>query len=389
MKVCIDARSISHPRRGGFKTYIENLVSALLVLDDETEYVLVYDRPYSLPHAGRNERVHEAVIPAQVPLLGQGYREQIGIPRFASRSAAACWHFPYNTAPALGAPPYVLTLHDMTAFTHSPVVDWSAPVRAIKDLAMYAYPRALIPQAARHAAAIITVSEYARSRIIELLNVAPEKVVVTPLAAAPLFRRLPDDERDRARDFIRTRFGVGKPFVLSVASTLLKNPIGVLEAYAQLAPRLRDEYDLVIVMAHEQARAAVDARIAALSLDLNTHVIIAATPSDLLMLYNCAEVLLYPSFTESFPLPTMEAMVCGLPVICSNTTGFPEQVGTAAITVDPGSVEEVASALARVLGSTQERAEMSERSVQRSSAYSWVRTARETRLVYARVGHLQ
>ncbi len=385
MRVHIDARSISHPRRGGFKTYIENLVGALLAHDDTTEYVLVYDREYRLPQVAGNERVKEVVVPARAGMLGQGYREQVGIPRLAARASDAIWHFPYNTAPVRGARPYVLTLHDMTAFTHPLSADWSAPARALKDLAMYAYPRFLIPKAVRGASLIITVSEYARSRIIEILDVDPERVVVTPLAPSPVFRPLCEAGRAAAVVAIRQRWGIARPFVLSLASTLLKNPLGVLEAFARLPADVRHAFDIVLVMAHEQVRGVVEARIADLGMARVAHTIVNATPSDLLLLYNTAEALLYPSFTESFPFPTVEAMVCGLPVICSNTTGFPEQVGDAALQVDPGEVDEISAALITVLSSPSVAAEMRSRSIRRANLYTWGRTARTTLGVYEQV----
>lgn len=247
---------------------------------------------------------------------------------------------------------------------------------------MHTYPRMLISRSAHRARAIITVSEYARGRIVDLLAVDPDKVHVTPLAASPIFAQLSSDERVSARQTVEQKFGLSRPFVLSIASTLLKNPIGVLAVYARLPIWLRREYDLVLVMAHEQVRAVVERRIVDLGVMGQVRVLTNVAPEHLLLLYNSAELLLYPSLTESFPLPTVEAMSCGLPVICSDTTGFPEQVGDAAIKLPPNATDSLAAATAEVLTDRQFANELSARGLERSRLFTWHRTASETLAIY-------
>jgi glycosyltransferase involved in cell wall biosynthesis len=382
MRVYIDGRSISHPRRGGFKTYVENLIAVFAAAPEGYEFTVIYERPHEFPPIACNPLFRQVVIPARVSMIGQVYREQVALPAYARRQPAALWHFPYNTAPWSGIDGYVLTLHDMTAFTHPARPDWSRPLRALRDLAIFYYPRLLIRRAARRARAVITVSQYARERMVEILGVPEQKVFVTPLAAQPLFRPLSTAERQRAREALTENHGLSGPFLLTVASSLLKNPQGVVEAYARLPAEVRDRHSLVIVMAHQRVRAAVEALAHRLGVDRQIRILTEVESSELLRLYNVAEVLVYPSFTESFPLPTAEAMACGTPVICSNTTGFPEQVGEAAITVTPADLDQLVSALSRVLSSADLRLQMAQAGLRRSQRYSWQRTAEMTREIY-------
>src|SRR5438552_17321109 len=74
---------------------------------------------------------------------------------------------------------------------------------------------------------------------------------------------------------------------------------------------------------------------------------------ELITLYSLADVFAFPSFFEGFGMPPLEAMACGAPVITSNTSSLPEVTGDAAILVDPHDTNEIANAIARILGDEQ------------------------------------
>ena len=82
-------------------------------------------------------------------------------------------------------------------------------------------------------------------------------------------------------------------------------------------------------------------------------------------------------------MPVLEAMACGAPVICSNTSALPEVAGDAAILVDPTSVEAIANAMARVLSSEDVREELRRRGPIRAKSFGWDISARELLQVYA------
>ncbi len=385
MHICLDARSISHPRRGGFKTYVENLVPALAEISDQHEFTLIYDRPFKFLPIANNPRFHEMVIPAGLPMAGQAYREQVALPLHRRAHPNTLWHFPYNTAPVLGIRKYVLTLHDVTSFTHAARPDWSRPARALKELALFYYPRVLIRRSAKRAAAIITVSNYARHQIIEHLQVPAQKVFVTPLAASPLFRPLTPSQKHQARRDVKEYYGVQKPFILTVASSLLKNPQGLVRAYAALPPQLRQEYELVVVMAYERFCVHIETLAKRLGVARQLHILLDVAPLRLRLLYSLAAAFVYPSFTESFGLPTIEAMACGTPVICSNTTALPEVVGDAALTLSPHDQSQLSGALVQLLSSAALKIRLREAGLRRAASLSWRATAEHTSRIYAQV----
>jgi glycosyltransferase involved in cell wall biosynthesis len=101
-------------------------------------------------------------------------------------------------------------------------------------------------------------------------------------------------------------------------------------------------------------------------------------------LYNCADVLAFPSRYEGFGLTVLEAMACGTPVICSNTSSLPEVAGDAALLVPPDDASALMRALQRVLHDASLHKWMKAQGLQQAARFSWARTAQETLAVYER-----
>lgn len=95
--------------------------------------------------------------------------------------------------------------------------------------------------------------------------------------------------------------------------------------------------------------------------------------ADLPTFYSAARCLVYPSLFERFGLPLLEAMACGTPVVASNRTALPELVADAGLLIDPGSVDGLAEAMARVLADAALARDLGTRGLARSRRYSWGR----------------
>ncbi len=99
---------------------------------------------------------------------------------------------------------------------------------------------------------------------------------------------------------------------------------------------------------------------------------------DLPAVYSLASLYLYPSNLEAFPIPIVEAMACGTPIITSNANGLQEIAGDAALFVDPGDPQSICDAICRVLSDSRLRATLSTKGLARSSRFTWDACARET-----------
>src|SRR5690242_11827053 len=193
MRIGIDARFLTHPQSGGFKTYTENLIAALAKLDRENEYFLYLDRePGTQDLIPAQSNFHTRVVSGGLPMLGFLWREQVQLPRQAARDRIDLFHAPCLTAPVFIKSPMVITVHDMI---------WAFPERFSqkgsfspkrKFMEWYNY---LVPvYATRRAAGMITVSQAAKDSILEYLKFSAEKIEVTWEAAQPFFVEIKDED---------------------------------------------------------------------------------------------------------------------------------------------------------------------------------------------------
>lgn len=92
-------------------------------------------------------------------------------------------------------------------------------------------------------------------------------------------------------------------------------------------------------------------------------------------LYAGALALVFPSLYEGFGFPVLEAMGCGTPVICSNTSSLPELAGDAALLVDPLNIDALTAAMYRIVSDEALRLELIERGKAQAAAFTWQKTA--------------
>jgi glycosyltransferase involved in cell wall biosynthesis len=107
-----------------------------------------------------------------------------------------------------------------------------------------------------------------------------------------------------------------------------------------------------------------------------------AAEAELPALYAGATLFVFPSLYEGFGLPVLEAMACGTPVVCSNTSSLPEVAGDAAILVDPLDVDVLAAAIGRALGDVTLRVQMRDKGLTQAARFSWAQTALRTLEIY-------
>jgi alpha-1,3-rhamnosyl/mannosyltransferase len=103
---------------------------------------------------------------------------------------------------------------------------------------------------------------------------------------------------------------------------------------------------------------------------------------DLPALYSGASLFVFPSLYEGFGLPVVEAMSCGCPVACSDSSSLPEIAGDAALLFDPRSIESMVESIRIMLQDEMLRRQLAERSKRRAAHFSWQRTADETLAIY-------
>jgi glycosyltransferase involved in cell wall biosynthesis len=312
--VAIDARAAVRPELGGVERWARELCARL-------------------PPLGG----YEVVRPPAAFAHRAGHAwEQLVLPlRTARADALLC---PANLAP-LAARNAVVVIHDAAPLRHP---GWYSPVYA-------AVQRRMLPLIARRAKQLITVSEFSRDELRELLGVDAQVVYGGVDARFTLDAAPPP----RAR-----------PYVLCVASqTARKN----LAALVPAARALAGEVDILVAGGHRPQFAAESGLE---PLTLLGHVDDAQLPG----LYAGALAFVLPSLYEGFGLPVLEAMACGTPVLAANATALPETCGGAARLVEPGEWE---TAILELVGDERERGRLRAAGLARAAGFSWAKTARE------------
>ncbi|TAN34301.1 glycosyltransferase family 1 protein [bacterium] len=342
---------------GGFVTYTQGLVSALLDIGRH-EYLIYTSHLTQLANAWK---VMPLTPPLRLPLVGQVMREQWSLGRQLQRDSPELVHFLCNTAPLRCSTPFVITLHDLLQLDPPPAHSSLAHVMT------NTYSAIAISSAVRRARAIIAPSDWVAEEITRRLGVPDSRVHVTRSGLRQVFR---PDGNSRS----------GK-YVLALASSdPRKNVEGVLLAFRALSEDVRSQLKVVVVATNERAsqlvvNASVRCRVV-------VEIVQSPTHEELATLYRGAAALVFLSTGEGFGLPVLEAMACGAPVVMSKIRVLQETSGGAALAVDPFDPGAAASAIQSILTSTDVRSDLVQRGLKRSGQFSWSACARATERVY-------
>lgn len=215
-----------------------------------------------------------------------------------------------------------------------------------------------------HAHAITAVSRYAAREIIRAFSL--------PVSIVHL---VPNGVDHKIFCTKGNRFNTSRPYFLHISRLdPVKNVARILASYSLLSKAERP--NLVIVVTPEPDQKALLSQFEGkVAIDGVQWMREELSQEELACLYRGAEALLLPSLRETFGLPILEAMASGCPVITSNDTGCAETAGDSAILVDPRSVEEINTAMRRIMNEPELKNILREKGVLRSKHFSWRKSA--------------
>jgi glycosyltransferase involved in cell wall biosynthesis len=366
VRIAIDARKLHDY---GIGTYVRNLVRQLARQNGPDTYVVLCRRTDAAFVRELGPKFEPLVeVAGTYSLL-----EQFSVPLALKRASIDLFHAPHYVVSPLTACPTVVTIHDCIHLRFP---------QYLPSRAAHLYARAMMTIAARRARRILTVSHASKEDILRYLKVPASKIEVIynaldeRLAASPTL-----DDISRVRE----RFLLTSPFVLYAGNIKPhKNVDRLIEAFSILRRRGNDAKLLIIgdeISKYPNLRRLVH------RFQLHQYVrFLGFIPDETLaVLYRLATVFVFPSLYEGFGLPPLEAMASGTPVITSNVSSLPEVVGDAALLIDPMSPSAIAAAMARVLNDSALRQDLVRRGYERVKAFSWERSVRRVREVYAEV----
>jgi glycosyltransferase involved in cell wall biosynthesis len=318
-RLALNARAAERPELGGVERWARELARRLPELGDYD----VIRPPAAL--------VHRA---------GHAW-EQTVLPVRARRARLLL--SPANLAP-VAFPRNAVVIHDAAALREP---GWYSPAYA-------AWQRRVLPLVAKRAVLVITVSEFSRDELRELLEVDAH---VVPGGVDPRFHPGADPEPAKAA------LGLTRPYVLTVASQTKRKNLAALDATARRLAT--DGIDLVVAGGTRPQFGQSDG----LAPRRLGHV-----PDEHLSgLYAGARAFVLPSLHEGFGLTCLEAMACGVPVVAARAGALPETCKQAARYADPHDPEDIADQVQRALDDDALR----HAGPRRAAEFTWERTTRE------------
>jgi glycosyltransferase involved in cell wall biosynthesis len=283
------------------------------------------------------------------------------------------FHAPDYVIPKLTAKPIVATVHDAIMLKHP---EWCSPgLRRVKNWCL--------KQSMQRITRAIAISKACIPDIVNYWGIPAEKIdVVYQGIDSYWFNKLSMEHKQA----VLKRLNLIKPFILFVGTLQpRKNLSRLLAAYKALPQAYRKEYQLVIVGKNGWQTQDLVMELAALEQAGALRWFSNLATPDLQVLYQTATLLAFPSLSEGFGLPILEAFASGLPVITSNVTSMPEIAGDAALIIDPYQVEALCAALMTLLDDTHKRQELSKRGLARVKEFTWQESIQQTLQVYRKL----
>ncbi len=348
----------------GNETYIDGLLEGFSYFDS-INVAAVVDPNFNI-NDSKNSIEHISLRKSSDWL-----RLSFGLPRICRQWKADILHTTY-IAPIQKTCLSVVSVHDVS----------------YKRFPEYFSPRdrlllnTLIPITLQRADAVITISEYSKNEILSYYPDIAEKLHVIYLAPKPYFRSLTNHVY---LNQVKRKINIRDNFILFVGNLQpRKNLIKLIQAFSRIRDKING-IQLVIVGAEKWRSSSIHSLVYEQNLENDVIFTGYLTDDDLVALYNLARVFIYPSLYEGFGLPILEAMACGTPVICSNTSSMPEVAGEAAMYIDPNNEKDIALALLEIIQDDRLAHSLSSKGKLWVNEFSWAKTAMETSKIYNKI----
>lgn len=376
MRIGIDAQTILNPKLGdaaGLGHYTYQLIRHLLMIDQKNEYFLYLNyrarekdiKKFSLP----NVTIRHFPFSYYKKFLPLAYSEMLAS-AFFSRDNLDVLHVPGGRAPRTYRGKLIVASYNL-AMKKFPEL---FPKKSIIKFRMK-------PPAFNKAEIVIATSNAAKKDLISDFNVGENKIkVIYNAFDEKFFRDAPISEIQRVKD----KYKIDGEYILFMNTIKpLNNLSRLIEAFSKLRLILKgkkpnSKYKLVL--AGKSGWLADEIKQIAKDFGLKNEVLFPGyvEPEDLNALFAGADVFVSVPVYEEFGSSILEAMACGIPVICSDVPSHLEITGDAAVHVNPYDIEAMKCAILKVIDDDRLKEDLKRKGVQQARKFHWEKTAKET-----------
>ncbi len=293
------------------------------------------------------------------------------------------YHYPHFDMPlGLKGPSLVLTIHDLYPLT---LPGYCSKLKRT-------YFRYIAGKNARRASRVITVSRNTKNDVVEQLNIPEQKITVINQGYSDKFRPIEDKSLLAT---VADKYHLPETFILYTGNHKPhKNIARLIQAFVQLPGALQKKYPLILTGPISDDTTNLINQAKSLNLTATTKPTIPTADltflglidaDDLPAIYNLASLGVLPSLYEGFGLAPLEAMTCGTPAICSNTSATPEVAGDAARLFDPYNINDIARTLQTALENDLNNPKVQQAGFENAKRFSWKKNSKLTYQVYEEI----
>ena len=380
MKIGIEGQRLFRKKKHGMDMVALELIRNLQKIDLENEY-FIFVKP------DEDDTVLQETLNFKIIRLeGGSYPqwEQFALPKAARDAGCEILHCTSNTAPINCPIPLVVTLHDIIYMESSYLRILTGSATPYQKFGN-AYRKLVIPRIIKISRKIITVSHFEKNRIGEFFGMKGDARLTAVYNGVSEHFKPVTDQAEISR--VKEKYHLPDHFFFFLGNTdPKKNTKGTLKAFSDFIKQTGSDHKLVMLDYDRSELEKILDEIGDRSLLERILLTGYVVNTDLPAIYSQSQVFLYPSLRESFGIPMLEAMACGVPVITSNTSSMPEVAGNGALIIDPFKPEEITDGIIQILNNQTMREELIKNGFDQAAKFSWKAMAESVLEIYREIG---
>ena len=371
LRIGIDARFIG-PEGTGLGKYTEKLIENLQTIDNKNVYFIFLKKTNWHSLKLQNQNFKKVLADVNWYSL----EEQLKMPSIFNSQSLDLLHVPHFNAPIFYRKKFIVTIHDLIHhnFTQESTTTLNPLIYKIKRGAY----KITIGKAVKKSVKIITPSQHVKEELIETFGVKKEKIIVINEAAEEEYFTIPKMTKV---GLVLQKYNIQKPYLTYIGNAYPHKNLEKLFDAINIINNVQ-KLNLVVVTARNLFSNRLKAQIAKKNLGQNIQVTPYIQSDELNIILRSSQAYIFPSLSEGFGIPGLNAMAAGVPVLASKIPTLQEIYQEAAIYFDPNKPTDIADKINNLLKSTKTKEELIKKGNLQVNKYSWQKMAAETLKVY-------
>ncbi len=373
MKIGIDIRTLMDIEYSGIPEYTLNLINTILRLDKKNEYKLFYNSGKDISNRmPKFENENAEIIKTNYPnkLFNNIMQRILCRPNIDQLLGVDQFFMPNIGFISLSKKcKKIITIHDLSFLRFPEFFSlkrnlWHKIINVKKIINEFDK--------------IIAVSENTKNDLIDLCDVDPKKIKAIHHGVGGEYRVIESNNQKLSE--VKNKYFLPNNFILYLGTLEpRKNVEGIIQAYCRLREENRNLENFKLVIAGGRGWKYKNIFQIWNKAKYKNDIIFLGyvDGADKACLYNSASLFVYPSFYEGFGLQLLEAMACGVPVVCGFSSSLPEIAGGAAVMVDPYNIVHIADAMKQILTDDELKNDLIKKGLAQAKRFSWEKTAKE------------